>query len=167
MLDAIRTCTTPYGDCAAELLEHRHDGRVKLFVVARGLAARAGRRSVFERGEYVPLQPAGGRRESVFAFARRDHTDVVIACVPRLVASLSPHSHEPPVGRTVWGDTRIELPDASEYSQPFRNAFTDAVVEPDVVDGQRSLPAAQVFERFPVALLVGSSNASAGRTQPD
>ena len=47
-------------------------------------------RDVFERGEYVPLTTAGEKRECVFAFARRNGTSTVVACVPRLVASLLP-----------------------------------------------------------------------------
>src|SRR5207249_9990311 len=70
VLAALTSCATPDSQCASELLEHRADGRVKMFVTARALAARAGWRNVYERGEYVPLEVAGGRRDCLFAFGR-------------------------------------------------------------------------------------------------
>jgi (1->4)-alpha-D-glucan 1-alpha-D-glucosylmutase len=132
------------------LLEARRDGRVKLFVMMRALETRARFRHVFQAGEYLPLPTSGTRRDCVFAFARRDGDTTVVACVPRLVASLVPDAAAPPIG-AVWGDTTIELPPSGEAgsNRTYRDVFTGATV--DAVDG--AARAAQVFERFPVALL--------------
>jgi (1->4)-alpha-D-glucan 1-alpha-D-glucosylmutase len=129
---------------AEQLLETRATGDIKLFVMRRALEARARLRDVFERGEYVALETTGARRDCVFAFARRDGDNVAVACVPRLVASLVPDAAAPPIGAGTWTDTRIVVPNGT-----LRDAFTGATIAAE--DG--TVAAAQVFERFPVALL--------------
>jgi maltooligosyltrehalose synthase len=69
--------------------------------------------------------------------------------VPRLIVTLSQDGGAP-LGRGVWDDTRIALPDA----RPLRDVFTGAVRQPVPVDGAFTLEAAAIFDRFPVALLV-------------
>src|SRR5262249_31323636 len=66
-LAGLKGCATRTVD-PVELLDHRHDGSVKMFVTARGLCARAECRDLYERGDYVPLTVSGARRDSVFAF---------------------------------------------------------------------------------------------------
>ena len=113
------------------------------------------------RGEYRPIQATGSRRDCVFAFARgvrpaggppskSDPDDIATTCVPRLIATLTPDGGAPPLGRPVWGDTRIEIGDG----RTFRGIFTGASVKPERSEGGYSLSAAAIFERFPVALLV-------------
>src|SRR5436853_72950 len=72
------------------LLERRANGLIKLFVMRRALEVRARRRDLFDRGEYLPLEVSGTRRDCLFAFARTDGRDSVMTFVPRLVASLVP-----------------------------------------------------------------------------
>jgi (1->4)-alpha-D-glucan 1-alpha-D-glucosylmutase len=158
VLTALKTCATPASDCATELLARRADGRVKMFTTTRALAARREWRDVYERGDYVPLHAAGAHRECVFAFARRDDQAVAITCVPRLIAGLVPDAVEPPVGRAVWSDTRIELPQQDPaYRTRYCDVFTGVTIEPDESEGTLSIAAAAMFERFPVALLVPCS----------
>lgn len=142
---------------AEELFANRADGRAKMFVMHRALAARAALRDVYEHGAYVPLDTAGARRDSAFAFARVGGAPdaVAITCVPRLLASLTPDG-APPLGRTIWSDTRVELPDRISI-RVFRDAFTGATIEADEADGRRTLAAQALFERFPVALLTSCS----------
>jgi (1->4)-alpha-D-glucan 1-alpha-D-glucosylmutase len=151
-LSNIEACQTPAA-CADELLQHRRDGRVKMFVATRALHVREARRRVFDSGTYVPLEAKGARRDSLFAFARQHEDQVAITCVPRLIGSLIPDVKSPPVGSSVWGDTRIDLA-ACPHARPFLNVFTGARIEPQIVDGRPTMPASQVFERFPAALLV-------------
>jgi (1->4)-alpha-D-glucan 1-alpha-D-glucosylmutase len=143
----------PSLDAAAELLESRTDGRLKMWVMKRALCTRAALRAVYERGAYVALDAVGGRRECVFAFARRNEQQAAITCVPRLVATLRPDGSDAPIGPSVWGDTRIQLP-RDLTAQAFRDAFTGAVVRAEPGDEGSVLAAAAVFEHFPVALLV-------------
>ena len=130
---------------AAALLARRADGHVKMFVAARALAARAARRDLYQRGDYVPLRAAGWRSDCVFAFAR----GTAITCVPRLIATLTADGR-PPLGAAVWGDTRIGV----AAGHDLRDVFTGAVVTPAPADSGYTLPAAAIFESFPVALLV-------------
>ncbi|HET6956444.1 MAG TPA: malto-oligosyltrehalose synthase [Vicinamibacterales bacterium] len=130
------------------LLAQRHDGRVKLFVAARALAARALRRDRYERGDYVPIQPDGSRQNCLFAFSRGD----AITCVPRLIATLSPDG-QPPLGEPVWGDTSIRVADGG----PLRDVFTGIELTPARCHDGYALRAADIFDRFPVALLVPAS----------
>jgi (1->4)-alpha-D-glucan 1-alpha-D-glucosylmutase len=122
---------------------------VKLFVIAKALAARTRQRDVFEQGEYVPLQTGGARRDCVFAFARSVSGRSAITIVPRLIASLVPDAGSLPLGRAVWADTFVEVPRATGYC----HLFTGASVPVETVDGRSVIRAADVFDAFPVALL--------------
>jgi len=136
-----------------ELLEHRADGRVKMFVMRKGLEARAALRDVFEQGEYAPLQASGARKDCVFAFARGqfdgDASPIAITCVPRLIASLVPDAAGPPLGQAVWSDTRIAVPSGA----PLRNVFTGDTATPARTGDVWTVSVAALFERFPVAVL--------------
>jgi len=135
-------------DTAADLLAHRSDGRVKLFATTRALACRRTLADVYRYGEYVALEAAGARRDSLFAFARTHEDAMAITCVPRLVASLAPDGAAPL--HTVWGDTRLQLPPGSP------GVWRDAITGLEVRAEDHALAAAQIFERFPVALLVAA-----------
>ena len=145
-----------------ELLEHRTDGRIKMFVMARALAARAERREVYEQGAYVPLATSGGGRDSLFAFARVGAgRSYAITCVPRLFASLMPDASGPPIGRAIWNGTRVELPlGRVDPNAALRDVFTGAELRAEQIDGRWTLPAAALFERLPVSLLVPSTPCS-------
>jgi len=151
-LAGLSTCTP------ADLLEQRADGRVKMFVTSRALAARKERRDLYAHGDYMPLETSGARRDSLFAFARTipGSAGLAITCVPRLVASLTPDG-APPIGCGVWTDTRLDLPAALTVPARFRDVFTGAIIEVEKAGGTATIPAAAIFERFPVALLVPCS----------
>lgn len=136
-----------------ELIEQRRDGRIKMFVTARALAARRAFERIYRNGDYIPIEASGAGRDSVFAFARRAGGDFAITCVPRLVASLSPDG-APPIGSAIWTDTRILLPPSLPSDTTFRNVFTGSEhrAAPDG-DGV-SVGAATLFAQFPVAMLV-------------
>jgi (1->4)-alpha-D-glucan 1-alpha-D-glucosylmutase len=156
ILEQLRT-DDPAPD-VTELLAHRRDGRVKAFTMAAALAARTRWRDLFEQGDYLPLPIAGGRRDSVFAFARRHGTVLAITCVPRLIASVIPDAAGPPLAGT-WLDTRLELPGALAAAAPrrFRDAFTGATIEARESDGVPVIPVSTLFETFPAALLLPCS----------
>ena len=144
------------------LLQNRTDGRIKMFAMGRALQARAALRDVYEQGDYVALQTSGGRRECLFAFARigaeandSGRPAMTITCVPRLIATLIPAATAPPLGASVWNDTRVELPGV-EHHGAFRDVFTGAELEPERGADGFTIPAATLFEQFPVALLVPS-----------
>ena len=132
MLETVRAGADP-----AELLRHKEDGRAKLFVTWKALAARKASAPLFSEGEYLPAEVGGAKRDHVFAFARRHGNRVAVVAVPRLVATLNGD----------WGNTHIKVPLALPK---LRNVFTGETIRPD----GRTLSAAGVFEAFPVALLV-------------
>ena len=155
----------------AELLESRVDGRVKMFVMLQALRARARFRRTYEDGDYLALATSGARRECLFAFARRhpasdSPASMAITCVPRLIGSLIPDAASPPLGSAVWKDTKVELPAAAHLeTEAFRDVFTGTLVVPERTNGARTIAAATLFERFPVALLVPSNLPSHNGTQ--
>jgi hypothetical protein len=57
-----------------------------------------------------------------------------------------------PIGESVWGDTRRELPAAAPGSA-YRNLFTGETVRPGPVDGRPLCAIAETLATCPVALL--------------
>jgi (1->4)-alpha-D-glucan 1-alpha-D-glucosylmutase len=116
----------------ARLLEQWTDGRIKLFVTARSLAARVRNIDAF-RGAYRAIET--GTHNAV-AFLRGEN---LLAVVPRLTTQLV-KPPQLPVG-DVWGDHALNI------GGKWRNVFTDEVIE-----GER-LALKDVFATFPVAIL--------------
>jgi (1->4)-alpha-D-glucan 1-alpha-D-glucosylmutase len=110
------------------------------------LRARRADTDLYLHGDYVPLPVAGTRAGHVFAFARAFDPRAAVVVVPRLTTTLLAHSAVP-IGRDVWGDTRVMLPQRIA-EQAWRNVFTD-----EIVGGERHLDVSQVLRRLPVALL--------------
>lgn len=133
-----------------ELMAAAADGRVKLFLIQRALAARAAHRGVFQHGQYRPLAVQGRFADHVVAFARHHEGRWAIVVAPRLMTALVSEGVWP-LGPTVWRDTRITLPDGAP--QQWRDALTDGTLGGAVLD------AGAVLARFPVALLVNEDTA--------
>ena len=115
---------------AAALLRDWTDGRVKLFVTARVLAARARHQEAFRANNYRKLD-AG---QSVVAFSRGEE---IVVAVPRLTTRLvKPPAL--PVGDS-WGAASLPI------EGRWRNVFTDEVFEGGALRN--------VFAAFPVAVL--------------
>jgi (1->4)-alpha-D-glucan 1-alpha-D-glucosylmutase len=121
-----------------------NDGRIKLWITAAALRVRRARRALFERAGYEALAARGKTAEHVFAFARTDGQDAVLAVAGRFFATLGAAR---PTG-SAWGDGRLELP-AGLVGRRFRDGLTG---RPLTADGD-SLPLSSVFEHLPVALL--------------
>lgn len=134
------------------LLARPDDPRLKLFVTAMLLRARRARRELFEEGAYVRLEVDGARRDHLFAFLRHRARQQVILAVPRLLASLTPTSTQPPLGERTWGDTRLALPPMVEAGH-VRNLLTGQCLAVGHDAGRPFLAAAAVFEQFPIGLL--------------
>jgi (1->4)-alpha-D-glucan 1-alpha-D-glucosylmutase len=150
--DVLRTMQGCPACAASDMLAAYGDGRVKMFVAHRALAARASLRDLYERGAYVPLRINGPRQDHLFAFARVDANGrTAISCVPRLTASLS-QDGKPPLG-DVWAGTWIELP-ADSATRTFRDALIGEARSVECRDGVPTLSVPALFDRLPVALLV-------------
>jgi hypothetical protein len=59
-----------------------------------------------------------------------------------------------PIGSGVWVDTRIDAPSEHVDKKVYRNIFTGECVVPEMHNGNRSFPVANLFSNFPVALLI-------------
>ena len=137
-----------------ELGRSWRDGRVKLYVTAAGLRLRRADRDLFLKGDYVPLEIDSPSPGSVVALARRFEDRVLIAVVPRLVASICP----PGGGLATpcaWGDTRVWIPDAlcpRDLVDVFTGRRAGIAVRQD---GRAAISVASLLETFPVAWLWG------------
>jgi (1->4)-alpha-D-glucan 1-alpha-D-glucosylmutase len=138
---------------ATRVLDARDD-RLKLFATAMLLRARREQRDIFASGDYNPVDVQGSRRDHVFAFVRTAGDRRVIVAVPRLVATMAGPVDAAPVGERVWGDTLLRLPPGA-HGGGWHNAITDRCVPMQSETG--AIRAADAFEHFPVAVLVGAN----------
>ncbi|MFZ0611228.1 MAG: malto-oligosyltrehalose synthase [Desulfobacterales bacterium] len=130
-----------------ELLAKRDDGRIKLFLMARALAARRELREVFLNGRYLPLETGGPFRRNIVAFARESGGRWCIAAVPRFVTHLVAENQDP-IGKNIWHDTVVGLPEAAPRS--WKNIFTLQTI---TTAGE--IAVGEALLHFPVALLTG------------
>jgi (1->4)-alpha-D-glucan 1-alpha-D-glucosylmutase len=129
----------------SEMLASKEDGRIKLFVTSRALAARRDHPKLFSAGEYLPLSATGEKAAHVFAFARRDGNQSSIVIIPRLVAGLLGPDFDLPTGEHVWGNSTLKLPNGATV---FRDIYTGKTVngnEPRLAD---------LFNDLPIAVLL-------------
>jgi (1->4)-alpha-D-glucan 1-alpha-D-glucosylmutase len=141
---------------AADLLETKADGRVKLYLTSRALACRTAYPDLFARGDYIPLAAEGAAADHVVAFARRDAENEFITVVPRLVVGLVGKELRDPIGSEVWSDTRLFLPEI-EPGTRYRDVFSGETVKALANDDGAGLPLAEVFAVLPFALLEPTS----------
>lgn len=137
-----------------ELLGSYEDGRVKLFMIYRLLKARRSWQAVFDEGEYLRLSVEGERAASVHAFALKQGGRCAVVIASRFLAS-SLSAGVMPIGRKVWGDTRIVLP------QDFPGRWREMIVGGEV-KGEGGVAVGDALKHFPTALLFGESGAENG-----
>lgn len=137
---------------AQSLFEQAHDGSIKLYISMIGLNYRCLHPELFQRGEYLPLECDGTKRQHVCAFARIHENKALVTVVPRLLAILNPDDKQLPIGAAVWDDTCIAAPPRPGLSE-FRDLFTGEIVTTESVGGRWVLPLAKVFQHCPIALL--------------
>jgi (1->4)-alpha-D-glucan 1-alpha-D-glucosylmutase len=136
----------------SELQRRWPSGEVKLYLIWRALGLRRRHRELFDDGAYVPLSVFGVKGEHACAFARQLGSQQTISIAPRLVVGLTNGSERPPIGRDVWQDTAITVPN-TRAGDFFRNVFTNERIEVREHDGQPGLVIAEALSTFPVALL--------------
>ncbi|MDB6124668.1 MAG: malto-oligosyltrehalose synthase [Pedosphaera sp.] len=135
-----------------ELLPEGNIGKAKLFTTYRTLNFRREHRELFEKGNYVPLTATELGREHVCSFARSHQNSWVITVVPRLVVLLNAGEEQLPLGREVWKNSWLFLPQLKP-GEKLRNIFTNAIVTVEDRDGQSGAALGDVLADFPVALL--------------
>jgi len=137
-------------DLIQDLLDHWQDGRIKLFLISKALNFRRAHDPVFLDGAYQPLQATSARKENVFAFLRHTKDAWTVVAVPRLVTKLAP-AGQPPTGENAWGAEVLRL--SAEAPREWLNVLSGEKVQASGSQQKRTLPLAQVFSKFPVALL--------------
>lgn len=132
------------------------DGAIKMFATSRLLEFRIQNRTLFERGEYVPLSTGGASGDRVISFARREQNQTVIAVATRFFATMMGDTGSP-LDEQAWGDTRIELHD--ELAGCYRDVLTGQRICGS--DDKSAIFLSEICRHLPVALLVRDSEAGA------
>ena len=118
------------------ITRHMDDGMPKLWTIYKTLQIRREHPDCFgAEGHYTPLVAEGELHDSVLAFGRGRN---VVVVVPRLVIRT----------QKGWGSTSLKLPPGR-----WNNALSNSPAGADRVE------IGQLFEAFPVALLVREANA--------
>jgi (1->4)-alpha-D-glucan 1-alpha-D-glucosylmutase len=126
------------------------DGKIKLFLIVRALAARNKYLSIFQQGNYVPLPFMGEYADNVIAFARHYEGKSAIAIVPRFLTQLiQPDQY--PLGDDIWKDTCLSIP------SDLQSNWHDAITDQPLANGD-TIPVGQILKHFPVALLISQNS---------
>ena len=136
------------GGAAPEtILAGMEEGVPKLWTIARTLGVRQDRPELFDRrAGYRALQATGPLAEHIVAFVRAGDLAVV---VPRLVHGLGGPAWGDP---GTWSTTSLTLPEGT-----WRNVLGGNSADDGGEVGGRDVPIATLLDRFPVALLVRST----------
>ncbi|MGI0070666.1 MAG: malto-oligosyltrehalose synthase [Thermoplasmata archaeon] len=123
----------------------------KLALTVGLLRFRAARRTLFERGRYVPWAESGrGGPSAVLAFERRLGRESVVVVVGRRLAGVSGGRCVPPTAER-WRGRGLQIPYRSAHR--WRELLTERVLRvPAAATGAR-LPLPEVFADWPLALL--------------
>ncbi|MEH2162741.1 MAG: malto-oligosyltrehalose synthase [Nostoc sp.] len=132
-----------------ELLNDKTDGRIKLFLTAQLLQARTNYVSLFQDGDYLPLEVEGTYANHIIAFARREGNQTAIAIAPRFLTSLI-QPGDNPLGESVWQDTHLQLPSGTPLT--WTNLLTHQPLQTTEI-----LSIGSALAHFPVALLVSTA----------
>jgi len=143
-LSGVKTAQDPAG-LLKELFSSAQDGRIKMFLVQRLLAARKANPELFLEGGYFPLKAEGKFQDNVVAFARQFNDDWMICITARFFSHLVKDG-ELPLGEGVWQDTCVIFP---QEASSWKDLITGRRV-----NFSRRLSLAEAFKDFPAALLV-------------
>jgi len=122
-----------------ELLEHWHDGRIKLYVTWRLLQLRRAHAPAFLDGPYREVGVSGAGAASVIAFAR----DGIVFAVPRLVRARTNGAL-----RVVFEDERLEL---GRPGATYRSVLDGRTI---AADRAGAVMVREAFAVAPLAVLV-------------
>ncbi len=153
LIEKLPMASQPPQEFRDVLLTNMDNGLIKLYLTQKTLQARKKEALLFQEGGYTPLKVKGPKAQHICAFAREHEGRSVIVAVPRLCATLLGEDFESPCDEPLWGDTAVEIPFAERRC--YQHAFTGACIPIDQTEHGRFLPAAKLFQNFPVALLVG------------
>jgi (1->4)-alpha-D-glucan 1-alpha-D-glucosylmutase len=137
------------GERLADLVEHWHDGRIKMYQIWRAIRFRRECQNFFREAELLTLESVGAHACNVIAFWWKHKSSGVLVVVPRWISHLA---GEPDGGprRLDWKDTKILLP--AESSAEWQNILTRNSVTSSETESERFLNVGDLLRDFPVAL---------------
>lgn len=141
-----RSNRTDVFDYISDLRENAVDGRIKMFLIYKTLAARKENSGVFREGEYTQIRVTGKHRNHIIAFAREYENTTTISIAPRWLTSLV-DERTFPLGREIWGDTAVYL------RAPGNRVWGNALTGETISKGGR-IAVGDILTNFPVALLI-------------
>ncbi|MCF7709183.1 MAG: malto-oligosyltrehalose synthase, partial [Verrucomicrobia bacterium] len=134
------------------LIESDDSGDSKLYIIWKTMNYRKAHPSLFDFGNYIPLQTGGAAGDHVCAFLRKTNNALALVAVPRLVYTLTGGKPILPIGDDVWRDTTIALPPSTSALQGY-NILTHERTEIRYNDEGGSLRVADLFHSIPLAIL--------------
>jgi len=140
------------GQALRHLIEHWHDGRIKLYLIWKAIRFRRDHADLFRDGEFVPLQSAGSYSRNVTAFLRRQGPSWALAAVPRWLSQVPAKGK----GEFNWGDTKIMLP--SDSPAHWNNILTRTTLASKNEAADPHVMVDDLFQEFPVAFFNAERN---------
>jgi (1->4)-alpha-D-glucan 1-alpha-D-glucosylmutase len=154
-LEGLRASWAARGELDVEaLLASWRDGRVKMHVLAKALNARRAKPALFGEGSYELLAAEGQHPNRVVAFARVHGDDWAISVFPRCLASVQAPVMRRECRHKFWKATELALPEKAP--RLWTNVLAGNAVGSIGATSRGALQLAEVFERFPLALLLPS-----------
>jgi len=129
------------------------DGKIKLYVTYKSLSFRRSHRSLFEEGNYIPIDVFDATRDHICSFARQRGRDWALVAVPRLIMKLL-RGERPPLGEETWGYSALVLPE--DAPECWLNIFTGEELKVILSERRKLLPLANALQSFPLAFLTSS-----------
>jgi (1->4)-alpha-D-glucan 1-alpha-D-glucosylmutase len=145
---------------AKDLLKYWSDGRLKLYTIWKALGCRRQHPMLFRDGELIPLEVSGQGSARIVSFLRRQGQEHAVIAIPRWVANHS-NNEDAAVPGGSWRGTNLKLPRAAPNS--WRNIFTAKISDTRTAWVNSFIPLDELFNDFPVALLVPNETSSAGK----
>ncbi len=129
------------------------DGRLKLYLLWRGLAVRREFERTMRDGRYIALRTNGPAAQHVVAFARVCDDEAVIFVGSRLLLSLTASDDGLTLDPGLWRRTRVELSRAWE-GRLWRDVLSGRRVQAERAGKHCYLDVVALFGSLPFALLV-------------
>ncbi len=135
-----------------ELLANPQNGHLKLWTTTMALNFRKRHSSLFLDGEFVPIETEGPRSPHVCAFGRMKNGHVAVIVIPRFISNLCQEPAQWPIGKEIWEDTSLRLPQEMPGGL-FTDIFTGETVTSTQQREKDLLPIEKALQHFPIALL--------------
>ncbi len=151
-LNEIRGQEVELSSLIRKLLDHKEDGRVKMFTLYRLLKIRNEFKQLFQNGTYVPLEVRGALQNNIIAYARKHDQACCLIIAPRFLSKMM-KVDELPIGESAWKDTAVVLPE--HYSMKWENIFNG-----EILAQSKTIKVGNILKSFPVGLLLSTEEGS-------